>query len=288
MSQRYETINDVTDTARLVAIYRAMESERPDALFHDPYARRLAGPGADELPGQLPGGKRGGMPIAIRTLLVDEMLLAAVQRSGITTVLSLGAGLDARPYRLPLPPGLQWIEVDFPRMMAYKTQALAGETPHCRRDVYGVDLADGAARREFLQRIDQAGGRLLVVTEGLLYYLQPEDVAALARELRGMASLQLWLCDVMGAATMHLMRLMWRRAMGSAQFHFGPRDVVQTFAGWGFAPAERREVLLEAERLGRAPLGYKLLPDVAGMKGRWVTGQYSVMLLEKSSAAAAG
>jgi O-methyltransferase involved in polyketide biosynthesis len=37
------TIASISDTARWVAIYRAMEFERPDALFHDPYARRLAG-----------------------------------------------------------------------------------------------------------------------------------------------------------------------------------------------------------------------------------------------------
>ena len=37
-------ISHVSDTAHWVAMYRAMESERPDALFRDPHARRLAGP----------------------------------------------------------------------------------------------------------------------------------------------------------------------------------------------------------------------------------------------------
>jgi O-methyltransferase involved in polyketide biosynthesis len=36
-------IRNVSDTARLVALDRAVESERPDALFRDPFARRLAG-----------------------------------------------------------------------------------------------------------------------------------------------------------------------------------------------------------------------------------------------------
>jgi O-methyltransferase involved in polyketide biosynthesis len=34
-------IAHASDTARWVAMYRAMESERPDALFRDPYARRV-------------------------------------------------------------------------------------------------------------------------------------------------------------------------------------------------------------------------------------------------------
>ena len=36
-------LRDISDTARWVAIYRAIESERPDALYRDPLARRLAG-----------------------------------------------------------------------------------------------------------------------------------------------------------------------------------------------------------------------------------------------------
>jgi len=37
------TVRGVSDTARWVAYFRALETRRPDALFHDPYAERLAG-----------------------------------------------------------------------------------------------------------------------------------------------------------------------------------------------------------------------------------------------------
>ena len=37
------SIETISDTALWVATYRAMESERPDAIFRDPFARRLAG-----------------------------------------------------------------------------------------------------------------------------------------------------------------------------------------------------------------------------------------------------
>src|SRR4030095_11149477 len=36
-------LRNISDTAHWVAFYRALESERPDALFRDPFARRLAG-----------------------------------------------------------------------------------------------------------------------------------------------------------------------------------------------------------------------------------------------------
>jgi len=37
-------VNHVSDTALWVAMYRAMETDRPDAVFRDPLARKLAGP----------------------------------------------------------------------------------------------------------------------------------------------------------------------------------------------------------------------------------------------------
>ena len=37
------SVRNISDTALWVAMYRAIESDRPDALFYDPYARKLAG-----------------------------------------------------------------------------------------------------------------------------------------------------------------------------------------------------------------------------------------------------
>ena len=36
-------IENISDTARWVAVYRAMETARPDAIFRDPFAERLGG-----------------------------------------------------------------------------------------------------------------------------------------------------------------------------------------------------------------------------------------------------
>ncbi|PYP21274.1 MAG: hypothetical protein DMD55_20385, partial [Gemmatimonadetes bacterium] len=96
------TIQHVSDTARWVALYRAMESERPDALFHDPYARRLAGARGEQILASLPKGRTWAWAMIVRTAVMDELILRAVARDGVGTVLNLAAGLDTRPYRLPL------------------------------------------------------------------------------------------------------------------------------------------------------------------------------------------
>ena len=99
-------IRNVSDTALWVAIYRAMESERSDALFNDPFARRLGGERGEAIVRAMPKGAATSWPMVVRTAVMDEIILRCVQQ-GATTVLNLAAGLDARPYRLPLPSSLR-------------------------------------------------------------------------------------------------------------------------------------------------------------------------------------
>jgi len=48
-------ISNVSDTARWIAAYRANESARPDALFHDPLADQIAGARGHAIVAAAPG-----------------------------------------------------------------------------------------------------------------------------------------------------------------------------------------------------------------------------------------
>ena len=116
-------IANISDTAFWVAVYRAMESERPDAHFHDPYARLLAGRHGEQIVRKLPFAKSAAWAMIVRTIVMDEFIMRCVNE-GAGTVVNLAAGLDARPYRLPLPASTQWIEVDLPDILTYKEEKL--------------------------------------------------------------------------------------------------------------------------------------------------------------------
>ena len=73
-------ISNVSDTARWVAIYRARESARPDALFDDPYAELLAGERGRAIATVMPRPARNGWPLIARTKLVDDFVLASRNR----------------------------------------------------------------------------------------------------------------------------------------------------------------------------------------------------------------
>lgn len=129
--------------------------------------------------------------VAIRTLVIDD-LVRSVIAVGADTVLSLGAGLAARPYRPDLPDSLRWVEVDHPSLIEGKERQLRDERPTCRVERIGLDLAERDARRELFGRIGASSEHALVLTEGLLPYLSVDDAAALADDLRGDATFVSW------------------------------------------------------------------------------------------------
>ena len=247
-------IQHVSDTARWVALYRAMESDRPDALFRDPYARKLAGEQGERIVGSMRKGRAWAWPMIVRTAVIDELILRTIAQEGVDTVLNLAAGLDTRPYRLPLPASLTWIEVDFPDVIAYKTGQLADARPACALQHVGVDLTDAARRRALFDQIGAAARRVLVVSEGLLIYLPPEQVAALGRDLASPASLRWWLIDLGSPRLLKMMEKTWGRAVaaGNAPFRFAPAEGTQFFEPLGWREAEFRSMWDESLRLKRS------------------------------------
>ena len=103
MAETRMVVRNISDTARWAAVFRADESQRPDALFRDPFAARLAGSLGVEIADTLPEGKSHAWAWVARTYLFDQFIEREIQH-GVDVVLNLAAGLDARPYRMQLPP----------------------------------------------------------------------------------------------------------------------------------------------------------------------------------------
>jgi methyltransferase (TIGR00027 family) len=278
-------IRNVSDTALWVAIYRAMESERPDALFNDPFARRLGGTRGEDIVRAMPKGKAFAWPMIVRTKVMDELLLACVER-GATTVLNLAAGLDARPYRLPLPATLRWFHVDLPPMIDYVREHLAGEQPRCLLEWVAADLTDPVQRRSAFAK---AGGHgpIVVITEGLLVYLESEQVTGLASELAALPDARWWIIDIASPDLLKRLEKQWGSSLraGNAPFRFAPAEGTAFFARLGWKEAEFRSTWDESFRLKRHMrfgsffnLLSKLAPKEKREAGRRMSG---MVLLER-------
>jgi methyltransferase (TIGR00027 family) len=264
-------IHGISDTARWVAYFRARESERPDALFHDPYAGRLAGERGFQIANTLVDGNKHDWAWVARTYLFDTFLLREIQ-NGASFVVNLAAGLDARPYRMQLPTTLQWLEVDLPDIIDYKEDVLANEKPRCQLERIPLDLSDTAARRSLFGELNRQATKIVVLTEGLLIYLTTEEVGSLAMDLFAGEHFQSWAVDLASPGQLKLMQRTTGKQLGAAgaAFKFGPPEGPNFFVPYGWHPMEVQGLLKTAAQFKRPPVELlSLLPEPTGAPGNY-------------------
>jgi methyltransferase (TIGR00027 family) len=268
-------IANVSDTARWVAAYRAQESARPDALFKDPLAARLAGEQGRRIAERASRANgNDGWPLVTRTKLIDDLIVASLH-DGCDCVLNLAAGFDTRPYRMDLPASLTWIEADLPNILEEKERLLEDATPRCRLRREHVDLSDVERRAALLDEVAREHQRVLVITEGLLVYLDEATVTELARDLLSRKAFRWWITDLSSPGVLAMMQKTMGQELTNAPMKFAPENGVAFFEALGFRTRDMPLLVREAVRLKRAPWFFRafmLFPDPdprhLGMK-RW-------------------
>lgn len=174
----------VSYTAQWTAAARALESERDDRLFDDPYARVLAGDIGFTLLQRYAGA--GTVPfLAVRTKYLDRAALEAVADRSVRQVVFVAAGMDTRAWRLPWPEGTVIYELDRPALLEAKDDLLADRPlpPGRERHPVAVDLAG-----DWAGELAGAGFSpvepTMWVMEGLLFFLPEHAVRGLLATLR--------------------------------------------------------------------------------------------------------
>lgn len=264
-------IRNISDTARWTAFRRALETDRTDALFRDPLARRLAGKRGEDIHRQM-AGPGGDWSLALRTYLIDRAVLSSIEK-GVDTVVNLAAGLDTRPYRMALPQTLQWIEVDLPAILEEKEELLRGEKPVCRLERAPLDLADVSARQRLFARIGNSSRNVLIVAEGLVCYLEPSDVTSLAKDLAAPATFRRWVLDLMSPGLLKMLMKSWADHFDFAgsPLKFAPAEGPGFFPHAGWKPVEVHSLLKAAAKAKRLPFFLRLaalLPESSGKQGK--------------------
>jgi methyltransferase (TIGR00027 family) len=260
MTTAERAVQHISDTARWAAVFRARETERPDAVFRDPFARRLAGERGEEIAKAFPFHEKNSWSWVTRTYVFDSFIREQVKQ-GVDLVVNLAAGLDARPYRMDLPASLLWIEVDVPEILGYKEQILGGEKQRCRLERVRMDLADTRARRDLFDTLAKRATKALVISEGLLGYLTEEQVGSLAEDLARPSAIQLWVFDL---ASPGLLRMIQKNTHAQfsdsvARLQFAPANGPEFFSSHGWELLEVRSILKTAASLHRLSLWMRLL-----------------------------
>lgn len=274
----------ISDTSLWIAAIRAAESGRRDAIFTDSLAAMLAGDRGRAIANSFPRASMVAWGVVARTSAIDRLIEHAV-RCGVDTVVNLGAGLDTRPYRLPLPATLRWIELDFPHLLDYKSAKLKEEAPACKLERIGIDLTDKHGRNAVLAGIGASSSNMLVLAEGVITYLSNRDVTEIAHALHAVAGFRWWLMDFDNAGKRNLPRG-WDKKLAAAPFLFETEDWFGFFSKLGWHPANIVTTGEESARIGRPypwDMPYGLLMRVLpkGMRER-ILGLSGAVLLRNA------
>ncbi|MFT2016359.1 class I SAM-dependent methyltransferase [Streptomyces sp. 796.1] len=152
------------------------ESVQPGTGFSDPLAAELlarTGYAESEVlhdrPNLLGGLHRG--------IVFDALTAAFVARHPRATVVSAGIGLCTRNHRLaPAAPHVRWVGVDTAEVVALRRRLLPDED----LTLHAASLADA----DWAAGLPVSDGPVLVLAEGVLMYLDPEDVRTCLRAAR--------------------------------------------------------------------------------------------------------
>ena len=119
-----------------------------------------------------------------------------------------------------------------------------------------MDLSQATERRSFIDRLDVSGKRLLVLTEGVVPYLDPQQVGDLADDLRRLRQVDGWIVDYLSPESRrHREKSGVDRHLRRSPFKFQPPDWFGFFAEHGWRAREVQYLPEVGERLGRpAPL----------------------------------
>jgi O-methyltransferase involved in polyketide biosynthesis len=137
-------------------------------------------------------------------------------------------------------------------LLAEKTQLLADQTPRCRLTRNAVDLADPQAREAFLVDALRGATNALVLTEGLLMYLDERDVAALSAAIQR-PEVAWWMLDFAGPGLQRMMNKKMAGMLQNAPFKFAPENGLAYFEDLGWRTVEVEWLFEGAYRFHRLP-----------------------------------
>jgi O-methyltransferase involved in polyketide biosynthesis len=201
-------------------------------------SRRLGGPSLEDY-------------LLARHQAIDSRVQRAIETGTATQVLEVAAGLSPRGWRFAQRYGDQitYVEADLPAMAQRKRRALERigslDEHHQVREVDALQAAGPGSLIELAGELDNEAG-LVIITEGLLGYLAPDDVSALWRrfaEALGGFSAGLYVSDLhLGSAATPVVRafrlLLAGFVRGQVYLHFdGAAEAEAALRAAGFRSA---------------------------------------------------
>lgn len=188
----------VVGTGRWIAAARALETARPDRLFNDPWAGLLAGESGKAT---LEAADYNPF-LPVRTRYFDDRILGAARKD--SQIVLLGAGLDTRAFRLPLPASCTVFEIDHAEAFTEKEAILRAAPARCERRCVHADVSGPWTSALVGAGFDRRTPTIWVA-EGLFFYLAEADAESLVCDAAALsAGGSTFLADIFGTGLLAL------------------------------------------------------------------------------------
>ena len=244
--QSIRDLNAVSKTLLIPLYYRAMESQRQDALVRDPKAVSLVN-ALDCDFADVQSMKSEQVNILLRVREFDRLARAFLAQHPDGVIVDLGCGLDTRFERVDNGQ-FNWYGLDLPEVIVLRKELL-DETP--RSHFIGSSVLDFSWMDVLA---GQAGRHILFLAEAILVYLREDEVKRLVQALAERFPGAELVCDAFSPIIVRL----HPRPNAVAQPHWGlknDRDVeawapgIRLLSQWYYF--EKREPRLGAMQLMR-------------------------------------
>ncbi|NET43199.1 class I SAM-dependent methyltransferase [Okeania sp. SIO2B3] len=194
MSQITSKLTGVSRTMAATLKTRAEEQERPDCLFQDPLAvqwhKQLPLDDDMEASYNLVGGIYQ-TSLSTRSYIHDQITSGHIANHPHPVVVELGAGLSTRFHRIGQNVKC-WLDLDLPDVTNLRRQ-LDSETE--QHQFISASIMDF----DWMNSIPDVGSEnILFLAEGLLMYIEPNQLQQLVKEMRSHFPGATWVMDVMG------------------------------------------------------------------------------------------
>lgn len=160
-----DTLRGAAETLFIPVWARAKETCRSDGLIKDPHAVRIVGQLGFDFE-RFQQGWKSQLGVVLRTLLFDEVVRRHLEKHEHSTIINLGAGLDARFLRVDNG-AVRWFDLDLAEVIALR-QSFFVESERYR--CLAFDLRDPAWPAAVTVQEP-----LLILAEGVSMYLNEAE-----------------------------------------------------------------------------------------------------------------
>ena len=196
---------------------------------------------------------------ATRARIIDDWLRDRLLADPDQTVILLGAGFDARAFRLP---GGRWVEIDQPLLIAEKERLL----PAARSPEPLSRIAIDFATERLADKLEPFADEMpVIVMEGVSMYLSQAEMKSTLAALRRTFPRHTLILDLMsrGFAERYGAEVRKRLAeIGGVFANDMPDEPARTVTAAGYRPIARTSMIRRARELRAVPIPKLLLDTV--------------------------